>query len=590
MRRLLIALVALAGCHTDVCKGVSTCIAVHVVGSGNVTSVDQLRISATLNGMSIGAPHTTPAAPSQMSLPLDVGVVFGAGESGAGTVSMAALAHGSVEANGSVPITVVTGQHGAVTLTLSPGAPTQPHDMSVPLDAGVADASTIDLAHSPDLGHPATLTSSLLVAGELQSLVMDTDGTLALALSSTLDLQIYDGMGGAHLGTNLMNSPTLVTGLKNRRATYCWNSVRDMTLSTTLSSCYAFDGMGSTQTSGTVVSKMFISPDGTRIAYGGETGTLTTNSTGVFVGLPNSQSPVAGLQIGFVNFAFNPQSGVFYAAMINNGTMGGLYALASGAAPNTATSVCANCGSFAVSNDGSCIVAALTSGGDAGSIGPVGSASTTNLTKITKAVSSSNDATPSTLFTFATDKNVADYVGNMGSIDEINCDTNSATTRIATGALVLLGAGKGWRAFATTLSGNKYTDVKLLVDGSDTPVAIVSNDGFLSSVSPAGNLAIEISNNPGSPTAQLTILVTSPTGTHLASMSGGQPQFVDDNHFAFRTSTGDLMLYDLTYSVATKVASNVDSFTVLASIGRVYWIENTPGGLASDGIHWGALM
>jgi hypothetical protein len=145
MRAIVIAALLLAGCPggtKDVCNGIhGTCVALHVVGSTDVSEVDQLAID--VSGAFTGGPKTTPSPPMVESLPIDVAGTLPQGTSGMVVFRVVGLRHGMQAGAGqSMPVDIVDGMHATAQITLAATATT---DMLTPDGDGDLAQGTNDL-------------------------------------------------------------------------------------------------------------------------------------------------------------------------------------------------------------------------------------------------------------------------------------------------------------------------------------------------------------------------------------------------------------------------------------------------------------
>jgi hypothetical protein len=138
MRHVYLALVLVGGaaCSSDPCNGRSgTCITLTVEGA--VHGLDQLAV--TVDKPTSETQTTRPTAVS--SLPAQVGLNLPATVVGPVSVSVAALAHGTVIAHGS-GLATVSHNRGAVTVDLTPGVAAG--DMASAIDSGPRDGGGSD--------------------------------------------------------------------------------------------------------------------------------------------------------------------------------------------------------------------------------------------------------------------------------------------------------------------------------------------------------------------------------------------------------------------------------------------------------------
>jgi hypothetical protein len=144
MKYLILFSISALGCASDPCDGKGPCLAVHVAGSGSVTSIDQLALK--LSG-AVTLDARTPSTPgSPTALPVAVAVTLPAGRSG----PLDVVAQGFL---GGTPIgaartsTTLTAGANSVHITL---AGSDPPDLGAPGDLSGADFAGPDLFH-PDI-------------------------------------------------------------------------------------------------------------------------------------------------------------------------------------------------------------------------------------------------------------------------------------------------------------------------------------------------------------------------------------------------------------------------------------------------------
>ncbi len=169
MRPLALALCLLAGCRSaDPCSGHDgTCLGLEIKGSG-VSTLDQLRFSLTVAGLTSPLTASSPATPGRpVTLPTRTALYFAAGVSGAAQVAVEGELAGTAVAAGTTTAVLVAGRHSEGVITLEPlslGGDGAIADLSTPTDlsrdlAGV-DLATSDLATLADLNGADLLASS----------------------------------------------------------------------------------------------------------------------------------------------------------------------------------------------------------------------------------------------------------------------------------------------------------------------------------------------------------------------------------------------------------------------------------------------
>ncbi len=145
-RGAIAALVLYAGCGSqplDVCGGRANCLAVHVAGSGSITSIDQLGVGVS-GAIKVDARDpTAPGAP--IDLPVAVAILFPQGRNGLVEVTATGFLGGRDIGEGGASGQIVAGGNSAVSIVLS--APSGGGDQSVLVDQSMlVDAGAQDLA------------------------------------------------------------------------------------------------------------------------------------------------------------------------------------------------------------------------------------------------------------------------------------------------------------------------------------------------------------------------------------------------------------------------------------------------------------
>jgi hypothetical protein len=144
MRRAAIAaLSVIAGCGgsqpLDVCAGRANCLAVHVAGSGAITTIDQIGVSVS-GAIKVDAKDPMSAG-GAIDLPVALAILYPQGRNGLVEVKATGFLDGRDIGEGSTSGQVVAGGNSSVSITLT--APSN-GDQSVLVDGGVQDLAGRD--------------------------------------------------------------------------------------------------------------------------------------------------------------------------------------------------------------------------------------------------------------------------------------------------------------------------------------------------------------------------------------------------------------------------------------------------------------